>query len=201
MKLKLLLLILCSACFNLHAQTISGTVYEDANKNNKKERRERGIAGVGVSNGIDVVVTDKNGRYTLPVGEDNIIFVIKPSGYEVPSNAMRQPQFYHIHKPKGSPAEFKYPGVEPTGKLPASLDFPLLPAEDESQFSAIVFGDPQPYTKEEVDYFDRGIVNELTGISGYRFGISLGDIVGDDLNLHQPYIESVSRIGIPWYNV
>lgn len=202
MKHLLWICLLYFSGFHLHAQqSVRGTVYDDANSNGKKDRRERGLEGVAVSNGVDVVVTDKNGQYTLSVGTDNIIFVIKPSGYTVPVNAMQQPQFYHIHKPSGSPANQRYAGVQPTGELPKSVDFALRPSDDESSFSAIVFGDPQPYTRQEVDFFDRGIVRELKGVKGYRFGISLGDIVGDDLSLHQPYIESVSGIGIPWYNV
>ncbi len=30
---------------------------------------------------------------------------------------------------------------------------------------------------------------------------SLGDLVGDDLNLHPSYIKAVSKVGLPWYNV
>ena len=56
------------------AQTsVSGYVFEDLNKNQKKENREKGIEGVAVSNGVQVVLTDKNGRYSLPVQEDQTI--------------------------------------------------------------------------------------------------------------------------------
>src|SRR5690606_746109 len=33
------------------------------------------------------------------------------------------------------------------------------------------------------------------------FGISLGDLVGDDLSLHPPYKDAIKQIGHPWYNV
>src|SRR5690554_2803238 len=78
---------------------VTGIVYDDANGNGKKDRREQGLAGVAVSNGVDVVQTDDKGRYVLPIGEDNIIFVIKPSGYRPPVNEFNQPQGYYIHKP------------------------------------------------------------------------------------------------------
>ena len=42
-------------------------VYEDVNKNAVKGRREKGIADCSVSNGIEVVKTDQNGSYTVPV--------------------------------------------------------------------------------------------------------------------------------------
>ena len=34
-----------------------------------------------------------------------------------------------------------------------------------------------------------------------KFGISLGDLVGDKLTLHQDYIGVMSEVGLPWYNV
>ncbi len=186
--------------FQMHAQTVKGIVYEDLNGNGKKESKEKGIADVAVSNGLEVVLTDKDGRYELPVQQDNILFVVTPTGYRPPVNDKNQPRFYHIHKPAGSP-DFKFKGVEPTGKLPKSLNFALKPVENNDNFKVLLFGDPQPYTREEVDFFARGIVKEVEGIEDVQFGLSLGDLVGDDLDLFSPYIEAVKRVGIPWYNL
>ncbi|MBN1144395.1 MAG: metallophosphoesterase, partial [Bacteroidales bacterium] len=134
----------------LNGQSVArGMVYTDLNKNNIKDRKEKGIANVAVSNGKDVVVTNAKGEYTLPVDNDNIIFVIKPGNYDLPVNATNQPKFYYIHKPNGSPV-LKYTGVPPTGPLPASVDFPLIPAATKDSFRVLIFGDPQPYSLEEV---------------------------------------------------
>lgn len=184
------------------AQTVAkGYVYEDANGNSKKERREKGISGISVSNGVEVVQTDNKGYYELPVGNDNILFVIKPSGYKVPLNEVNQPLYYYIHKPLGSPADFKYKGSEPTGNLPKSVDFALVPYDEPTKFTSLIFGDPQAYNLDEVEYFAKGIVSELEGIENIGFGLSLGDLVGDDLILHNPYIQAVSKVGIAWYNL
>lgn len=180
--------------------TASGIVFEDNNGNSQKDNGEEGIASVAVSNGRDVVLTNDQGRYTLPVDDDDILFVIKPSGYKLPMNELNLPQFYYIHKPEGSP-ELEYPGVEPTGSLPQAVNFPLIKTEQKTDFKILVFGDPQPYTKEEVEYFDRDIVSEVADVEGYELGISLGDLVGNDLDLFDPYIQSVARVGIPWFNV
>ena len=180
--------------------TVSGTVYADANGNGERDRQEAGIADVSVTNGVDVVRTDAAGRYTLPVGDDNIIAVIKPAGYGVPTDSTNLPRYYYLHKPAGSPAA-KFPGVAPTGPLPASVDFALRPQQESETFTALIFGDPQPYTREEVDYFARGIVAEVEGIGDVPFGLSLGDLVGNDLDLFDPYTEAVRRVGIPWYNL
>lgn len=185
----------------LSAQTTAtGYVFEDSNQNGKKDRREKGIENVAVTNGLEVVLTDVNGKYELPVGDDDIISVIKPAQYKVRKNDDNLPQFFYIHKPKGSPKS-KFKGVEPTGKLPKSVDFALFPTEENDNFTALVFADPQPYSLEEVDFFAKGIVAELEGIENVSFGISLGDLVGDDLSLFNPYIKAVKRVGIPWYNL
>lgn len=155
---------------------------------------------MAVSNGIQVVQTDAQGKYSLPISDDQIIFVIKPSDYQVPVDENNLPQFFYIHKPNGSP-ELDFAGVPPTGKLPKSVDFGLLPGENKESFTSLIFGDPQPYTIEEVNFFADGVVAEVAGIEGIDFGISMGDLVGDDLSLFQPYIEAVAKVGIPWYNV
>jgi hypothetical protein len=195
----LLIIFLCNA--GIQAQnTATGFVFEDTNQNKKKDKREKGVEHVAVSNGSEVVLTDKNGRYELPIGKDNILFVIKPSDYSLPLNTDNQPQFYYIYKPGGSQG-LKYAGTAPTGKLPRSVDFALLPVTYSETFTMLVFGDPQPYTKEEVDFFYRGIVKEVENIENIAFGLSMGDLVGDHLELFQPYKEAVKKVGIPWFNV
>ena len=66
MKIKILALSLISV-FSFAQNAVSGFVYEDQNNNSLMDRREKGIANVAVSNGVEVVLTDKNGRYSLPL--------------------------------------------------------------------------------------------------------------------------------------
>ena len=201
MKRIFLYLLLSLIAHQSGAQDMAGgIVFHDQNGNGTHDRNENGIPSVAVSNGRDVVLTDSGGRYRLPVDDDTILFVIKPSGYRLPVDERNLPQFYYIHKPEGSP-ELNFPGVDPTGELPESVDFPLRKAPSKKEFRMMVFGDPQPYTVEEVEYFDRDIVSEVAGAEGYDLGISLGDLVGDDLDLFEPYTRSVARVGIPWFNV
>ncbi|MBN2613350.1 MAG: calcineurin-like phosphoesterase family protein [Bacteroidales bacterium] len=181
-------------------QVAHGYVYADENRNNILDTKEKGIPNVAVSNGVDVVLTDKNGAYELRAGNDNIFFVIKPSAYVLPLNELNQPVFYYIHKPNGSP-DLQYDGVLPTGPLPGKINFPLIPAAGNDTFRMLVFGDPQPYNEAEVDYFYRGLVKELEGVKGVEFGLSLGDLVGDNLDLFMPYKKVVSHMGVPWFNV
>ena len=148
------ILLLALTSSSVFAQNIKGVVYHDENANGKREKKEIGLAGVAVSNGVEVVKTDNKGVYSLPKRESQVIFVVKPSGYQSPLNANNQPSNHYIHKPSGSPADFKFQGSKPTGALPASLDFPLVKKEESNDFRVLEFGDPQPYTQEEVDFFE-----------------------------------------------
>lgn len=202
MKIKMLLPALFAGAAVFAQTSVSGFVFEDLNKNGIKDRNEKGIAHVAVSNNTDVVLTDSAGRYSLPVKEDQIYFVIKPPGYQTRLNSQHLPQFYYNHKPAGSPQGYKYPGVAATKPLPRSLDFPLYPQAEKPEFQILVFGDPQPYTLKELDYFRKGIVGEVKqNRRNAVFGITLGDLVGDDLSLQPAYAEAVKEISLPWYNV
>jgi hypothetical protein len=180
-------------------ETAVGFVYHDVNENGARDVDEKGLAKVRVSNGRDIVTTDENGRYELSVDDDDIIFVIKPSGYRTPLSKNKLPRFYYIHKPNGSP-ELRYKGVSPTGPLPKSVDFPLYPQQEPEQFRAILFGDPQPRNQREIDFIAHDVVEELIG-SDASFGVSLGDVMFDDLSLFGSLSDTIALIGIPWYNV
>lgn len=201
MKRVLLIVFLFAMFFNLSAQQIvEGYIFEDLNSNNKKDRKEKGIANVAVSNGKDVVLTDIKGKYSLPISDDNIIFVIKPAGYQTTLNQYNLPNFYYIHKPNGSPESF-YKGVKPTGNLPQYLNFALKKQEEPEIFSSFIFGDSQAYTEQEMEYFRKGIIEEAKTREGISFGITLGDLVGDNLDLHTSYKNAIQQMALPWYNV
>ena len=182
------------------AANATGQVFLDSNKNGSLDAGERGIAGVRVSNGLDLVTTNDEGRYTLPVDEQSIIFITKPRDYAIPVNAHMLPQFYYIHQPAGSPAGMRYEGIAPTGPLPEQIDFPLIERQESAQFEAILFADPQPQTQRELDYIRDDVVAELIDTQA-AFGITLGDILYDDLSMFPRYNALIAQIGIPWYNV
>ena len=183
-----------------HIATATGTVFLDTNRNQIKDNNEKGLSGVRVSNGQDVVQTDENGKYLLTVSDDTIIFVIKPRGYMTPVDENRLPKFYYIHKPNGSPEGLKYAGIEPTGPLPEAIDFPLTEHPETDTFKALVFGDTQPRSMQEIEWLAHDVIEEVIGTDAV-FGLSLGDLVGDNLNLFQPLSEVIATVGIPWYNV
>lgn len=178
----------------------SGVVFEDRNANGVRDRGEPGLAGVRVTNGAAFARTDREGRWQLPVTDDTIFSVVKPRGWMTPVDPSGLPKFYRIHKPAGSPL-LRFGGVAPTGPLPDSIDFPLRRHRESSKFSALFFGDTQPRDLREVDYILRSIVDPLVGDRDHAFGVTLGDIVFDDLSVTRPLVQAIGRICIPWYYV
>ncbi len=182
------------------AEDAKGIVFHDVDGNGKFNEGDKPLPNIKVSNGKTIVKTNGAGRYNLPVDSDAIVFVIKPSGWRTPLSKNKLPQFYYIHKPNGSPPDFKHKGVDPTGPLPESIDFPLYPNKEPEQFRAILFGDPQPRDQKEIDYIAHDVVEELIGTDA-SFGVTLGDIMFDDLSLFGSLNSAIALIGIPWYNV
>jgi hypothetical protein len=177
----------------------TGVVFVDANGNERFDAGEQPLAGIRVSNGRTITLTDEAGRYRIPVWDDCNIFVIKPRGYRTPLSPDMLPRFYYTHKPAGSPPS-RYPGVAPTGPLPASIDFPLYPQDEPDTFRALFWADPQPRNLREIQYITHDVIEELIGIDA-SFGVTLGDILFDNLTLFEELNARIALIGIPWYNV
>jgi len=179
-----------------------GYVFHDRNGNGQREPGDPGIEGARVSNGREVVETDRDGHWRLPVDQDTVLFVIKPSGWGVPVDENQLPRYYYIHKPEGSPA-YRHAGVAPTGALPSSIDFPLRPQKEDSKFRMVLFGDPQPRNQKEIDYIAHDVVEQVVrdaAAMNAKFGLSLGDEMFDDLSLYDSLNRTVASVGLPWYN-
>ena len=63
-----------------------------------------------------------------------------------------------------------------------------------------MFADPQPRNQQEVDYLIQDVLEELVGTDA-TFGVTLGDIMFDDLSLFESQNQGIALVGIPWYNV
>jgi hypothetical protein len=198
MRFRLLLLALVPVLAS--AQSATGFVFEDANKNGVRDAGEKGVPRVKVSNQREIVWTDATGKWTLPYTDDTIFFVIKPRGYRTKMGEHNLPHFYYIHRPNGDPAGRRFEGVKPTGPLPKSIDFPLYKQDEPDKFRAVMFADTQPRDIREVEYVTHDVVEKLIGIDA-AFGVTLGDIAFDDLSLFGPLNAAIGLIGIPWYNV
>ncbi|WP_218940433.1 calcineurin-like phosphoesterase family protein [Streptomyces sp. Ru87] len=174
---------------------LSGRVFVDSDRDSRSGGRERGVAGVTVSNGRDVVTTDRQGRYELPAFENMTVFISQPAGYQVPVDEANVAQFHYNHLPEGSP-KLKYGGIEPTGPLPAAVNFPVVKSKATAadRQHCVIAGDLQTYDKAEVGYARDGAVADLAKRGDYAGcgPLFIGDVVGDDLSLY-PDVKQLTK--------
>ncbi len=185
------------------AATISGTVREDISRTGGHGITDLPIPDVLISNGRDIVRTDAMGRYTLPIAPGMTIFLIKPSGFAVPTDLTTHlPLFAYVYEPEGTPDALglRYPGLRPTGPLPAYIDFALIRTKELERFEVVLLTDPQPESTAEMEYVRDDIVAGLVG-STAAFGITAGDLLFDDLSMYGRFNRIVGRIGLPWWSV
>lgn len=177
-----------------------GSVFLDEDGDGIRDAGEAGLAGVAVSDGEFVVETNREGNWALPARPRATYFVIKPSGMRTPLDANQLPRFYYLHREAGSGEPLRYGGIAPTGPLPSSIDFALVPQAEPKRFRVVIMGDPQPFDREDVDHLTADILPELAEVDA-AFGVSLGDIVHDDLALYPTLIDAMGLVGIPWFHV
>jgi len=171
-------------------QSITGQVYRDENGNAVRDKGEPGIAGVAVSNGVDIVETDSRGRFLLPFdwNRPGHVFVIKPSGMVPVADKHRRLKPYFLYRPDLGDASEQQPS------------FALRPSDEEQPFKVIVFGDPQPRDMQEFDYMVRDVIDNIV-VEKAAFGLVLGDITYDNLSLLKPFAEATAATGHHWFDV
>lgn len=96
---------------------IAGVVFEDRNGNGTEDADEPGLPGMVVSNQIDVVATDGEGRFTLPGPGTGVVWVRVPAQHRAPRGFWRKGT-------SGSPVSF------PLTRAAAAEDFTFLHASD-----------------------------------------------------------------------
>ena len=198
MRLRLFCLALLFSA-PLAAMQCTPSVFLDGNRNGTRDADERGLPGVMVSNGDRVVWTNKQGVYALPAERGKTLFVIKPAGYALPRRADGLPDSF-ANQP-GMLQGLKFGGVTKADPLCRNFALWLDKSPVKADMTVLVFGDPQPKSMNDVAYYRQDIVQPLAGNHDARLGISLGDIVHDNLRL-LPEIKQVDKaLNTPWLYV
>ncbi len=183
---------------NLWAETAKGICFEDKNNNNFFDDDEVGIANVLVSNGRDIVKTDKDGNYSIPLQPNEVLFVINPAEYEFPRTELGNLSFYYNYFPEGSP-KLKFGGVSPTGKFPDFIYFALKKKKlHRNDFTMLFFGDSQVRNETEVGYLVHSSLTKSLEENA-DLGVFLGDVGFDDLRFYKNLIQSASVSAHPWH--
>lgn len=166
--------------------TLRGVVFDDRDRDSVQDKGERGIPGVTVSNGRDVVTTDAKGAYEIEAFDNMTVFVTQPRGFQVPVDEDNVAQFFYNHLPEGSP-ELAYGGIDPTGPLPEAVNFPMAKstATQSQEQHCLIGADVQTYTPEEAEYARNGVFSDLAERTDYEGcgALFIGDVVGDDLDM------------------
>lgn len=175
----------------------SGRVYLDVNGNGRLDPGEAGIVDVKVSNGRELVRTDARGRYRIALREGDTLFVIKPPEHRFPTGANGLPVFWRHHFPKGSET-LRHGRIEASDAR--RTDFALLPtdAPASGRLELLLIADSQVGNARELDAYRRSIIEPATRHPGLALGITLGDLVNDDLGLYPALNQVNAALGIPW---
>lgn len=176
-KSVVVFLIICMRAAAISAQdhVVSGIIFSDRNSNGVRERNEKGIRGIPVSNGDTIIYTSKGGRFTIESSDGAGAFPILPSGYSIGGDGI------------GNTA---LKGSEQGGELA----FPIVKQKKRGNFRIAAVGDVQVNDSTELSYAARTIFSELSNRRDIDFSVYLGDLVNDDMRLLPAIAEQLRLI-------
>jgi hypothetical protein len=154
----------------------------------------RGIRGVRVTDGWDVVATGRDGTFELISGADrDFIRMSVPAGFRIPRNPPGTARFYEPIVP------------DARGEMDVGFELQGLEASDESHV-LLLLADVQTEDAQEMAWFHEQTVPDIQdtlSALGHpeAFGIADGDIMFDDLALYPGFEAAVERTGIPFFQV
>lgn len=204
--MRQILILVLLACAGLPGAALAracnaGVVFEDSNGDGRRDRGEAALAGIQVSDGRRIVRTGADGRWSLPLSPDHTVFVIKPATHDFPTGDDGLPAFWR-HVTRERQPELRFGGLPPG--QPRCRDFALRPKPQapSDTLRVLVLGDPQPKTATDVDYYGRDIVEPIVQAAGGNraadLGLTLGDVVSDDLSLYPAMKAHTARLRTPW---
>lgn len=154
----------------------------------------RPVPGVVVSDGEQVVKTGHDGIYQLFANrKKEHVFISLPSGYEIPVDDNQLASFYKRITP------------DHNDSMEAIFDLKKRKTDD-TNHTFLALADPQTKYQEEMDEMNEEFLEDVKkvkeGVSDETiFGVSLGDIMYDDISLFPGYIDFVKKTDIPFYQV
>lgn len=163
--------------------TVRGKIFVDTNNNQKWDIGEEGLSAILVSNGRDVVLSNKEGIYEIKNIKGNCIFIVKPAQYLSPLKENR-PQFFYSN----------------TDDKKTSYDFPLVKHNEPEDLNIVLLGDPQVDVIDDVHHVNKLVTEELAG-KQIDFIVPLGDLTFDNHDMFKPLSSSLGLIGAPIFNV
>ena len=175
---------------NVQPVTVTGLVYNDRNRNGRHDAGEPGLKGIPVSNGDTIVVTDRQGRYTLPRVEGASILPILPADYTMAGSRVVNANFFYVEE-RGT-------GNGERG------NFGLVKKKVSRQFRLNAIGDVQVGNYQELDYATRTLWPELLSPDDRSLptvNLFLGDLVNNNLKLYDDLRTLMEQLPQPTWTV
>lgn len=154
----------------------------------KVASKGRGIANVVVSDGFNVVTTDKDGNYSISTNPlAKFVWVSTPAGYE-----FRTERSLAKH----------YESVDRNATL--NFELQLLKQKDD-RHNFIIWADPQVKNMNDVEKMMLSSVPDVKKVLSQMdkkipvHGVTVGDIVWDNHELFKEYNKAVVQMGIPFF--
>ncbi|SFQ80947.1 calcineurin-like phosphoesterase C-terminal domain-containing protein [Hymenobacter arizonensis] len=157
----------------------------------KVHQRGTGLAGVPVTDGYNIVLTDKAGKYTLESNATaEFVYITLPRGYAFPNQ-------------KGV-AQFFQPIKAGTDRMTADFELQKL-AGDDTKHTFMVWADPQMINKKDCHELLTSSAPDLQALAAQygpnTFAIGCGDLVWDKHELFEDYKKAVEIAGVPFFQV
>ncbi len=152
-----------------------------------------GIAGVAVTDGYNISVTDRSGNYQLLSNKTaEFVYISIPSGYQFTND-------------KGI-ARFYVPVSTNKETFGADFDLEKLTTDD-SQHCFVVWADTQMISQNDVELLKSQSVPDLRElVAAYPkqtlfHGLGCGDLVWDRFELFEGYKQAIDMTGVTFFNV
>ena len=154
----------------------------------------RGIAGVGITDGVTTVTTGRDGSYTLLAAPGAAFVSLRlPAGFRVP---VQETGTAGLHQ-----------AILANSRRDAEASFRLERlATGDTSHAFLLLADTQTENAFEVARLHAETVPDvrqtLAGLGGrHVFGVACGDIMFDDLTLFPEYERAVAGMGLPCFQV
>ncbi len=182
------MVLICVRSGGAVALNISGTVFQDKNRNGHREARERPLPDVVISDGVHVIRSDQQGRYSLTTDNSRVLFV------SLPGDHLASGEFY------------EYLRDHRDGDI---HDFPLIKRGRGDDVSFIFFSDSHVTRKEKFNAV-AGMKTAVAHMNKQKasLAVSGGDLIMDALGAceseareqYHLYEELVSSLKLPLFN-
>ncbi|WP_316784369.1 calcineurin-like phosphoesterase family protein [Pedobacter frigiditerrae] len=147
----------------------------------------KGVANVVVSDGFNVVKTDKDGNYIIEVNTlAKFVWLSTPSGYEFKTDSYLAKHYQNA-------------------SANAKLNFELKALkQNDNKHNFIIWADPQVKNKKDVQKMMSESVPDTKKVikslgNALVHGVCVGDIVWDNHELFVDYNKAVTEMGIPFF--